>query len=217
MKKAAGRSDWKDGFLFVGNQLALDFLNTRPVQNGEPSELLHDVGALLHWFQAADLLSSREADSLQRQWGGSVSAQKVTEAMRQLRERLRKDILAWERNGSLRHSTLNELNKLMAQHPLRSRLRAIGKSYSMELWFEPREPRDLFAPLAHSAAALFATADRERVHKCAQCVLHFHDTSKKGTRRWCSMRLCGNRLKVAAYAARRDPRARKRHDHPKRR
>ena len=35
-------SDWKDGFLFVGNQLALDFVNTRPVQNGEPMELLPD-------------------------------------------------------------------------------------------------------------------------------------------------------------------------------
>jgi predicted RNA-binding Zn ribbon-like protein len=44
--------------------------------------------------------------------------------------------------------------------------------------------------------------DRNRVRKCDQCVLHFHDISKKGTRRWCSMQLCGNRLKVAAYAAR---------------
>jgi len=51
-------------------------------------------------------------------------------------------------------------------------------------------------------ATLFAEADRNRVRKCGQCVLHFHDTSKKGIRRWCSMRLCGNRLKVAAYAAR---------------
>jgi len=50
-------------------------------------------------------------------------------------------------------------------------------------------------------AALFAEADRNRVHKCGPCVLHFHDTSKKGTRRGCSMWLCGNRLKIAAYAA----------------
>ena len=49
-------SDWRDGFLFVGNHLALDFLNTRPVQNGEPMELLSDFGALLRWFQAAGLL-----------------------------------------------------------------------------------------------------------------------------------------------------------------
>jgi predicted RNA-binding Zn ribbon-like protein len=51
-------------------------------------------------------------------------------------------------------------------------------------------------------AQLFTTADRDRVRKCDRCVLLFQDTSKKGTRRWCSMQLCGNRLKVAAYAAR---------------
>jgi len=209
MSKAMSKSDWKDGFLFVGNQLALDFLNTRPVQNGEPSELLPDFSALLRWFQAADLLNPRQVVSLQRQWGGSANAQRTTEAMRQLREKLRKDILDWERSGSVQHSTQDQLNKLMAEHPMRSRLRTNGKSHLTELWFEPREPEDLFAPLAHSAATLFVTADCERVRKCAQCVLHFYDTSKKGTRRWCSMQLCGNRLKVAAYATRRRQRAHK--------
>jgi len=34
--------DWRDGFLFVGNQLSLDFLNTRPVIDGKPVELLPD-------------------------------------------------------------------------------------------------------------------------------------------------------------------------------
>jgi len=67
---------------------------------------------------------------------------------------------------------------------------------------------DLFAPLAYSAATLFATVDHTRVRKCAQCVLYFRDTSKKGTRRWCSMQLYGNRLKVAAYATRRRQRTR---------
>jgi predicted RNA-binding Zn ribbon-like protein len=71
------------------------------------------------------------------------------------------------------------------------------------LWFETAQPEDLLGPLAHAAATLFAETDRERVRKCGYCVLHFHDTSKKGTRRWCSMQLCGNRMKVAAYAARR--------------
>jgi len=209
MRRATRKSDWKDGFLFVGNQLALDFLNTSPVQNGEPSELLPDFSALLRWFHAADLLSSREVGCLQRHWGGSASAQRVTEAARQLREKLRKEILAWERSGSVGHSTLEELNKLTAEHPMRTRLRMNGRFCSTELWFEPHEPEDLFAPLAQSAATLFATVDRKRVRKCAQCVLHFHDTSKKGTRRWCSMQLCGNRQKVAAYAARRRQRAHK--------
>lgn len=195
-------SDWKDGFLFVGNHLALDFLNTCPVQNDEPVELLPDFAALLRWYQAADLLNSREAASLQQQWGQSVRARHVLEALRALRETLRKQILSWEGGCAVHHSTVDELNRLMAEHPMRTRLKEKGHSPLTELWFELRQPEDLFAPLAHSAAMLFANVDRNRVRKCDQCVLHFHDTSKKGTRRWCSMQLCGNRLKVAAYAAR---------------
>lgn len=196
-------SDWKDGFLFVGNHLALDFLNTCPVQNGEPVELLPDFAALLRWYQAADLLNSREAANLQQQWGQSVRARHVLEAMRALRERLRKQILSWEGGSAVHHSTVDELNRLMAEHPMRTRLKEKRHSPSTELWFEPHQPEDLFAPLAHSAAMLFANVDRIRVRKCNHCVLHFLDISKKGTRRWCSMQLCGNRLKVAAYAARR--------------
>ncbi len=195
-------SDWRDGFLFVGNQVALDFVNTRPVQNDEPMELLPDFPALLRWFQATSLLTSREVANLQQHWGQSIRARHVLEAVRALRERLRKEILSWEGGSAVHHSTVDELNRLMAEHPMRTRLKEKGHSPSTELWFEPHQPKDLFAPLAHSAAMLFANVDRNRVRKCDQCVLHFHDTSKKGTRRWCSMQLCGNRLKVAAYAAR---------------
>ena len=202
MSKAASRSDWKDGFLFVGNELVLDFVNTRPVQDGDPLELLKDFGAVLRWFQAADLLNSEQAASLEHQWGGTARAQKATETMKDLRERLREEILAWEQGGGIRRSTINELNGLMGVHPMLTRLTANGTVYSTMSWFEAREPEDLFAPLARSAATLFTGIDRKRVRKCDNCVLHFRDTSKKGTRRWCSMQLCGNRFKVAAYAAR---------------
>jgi len=200
-------SDWRDGFLFVGNQLALDLLNTRPVQNGEPMELLPDFSALLRWFQAADQFSARDVANLQQKWGKSARAQRTVEAVRELREKLRKEILAWEGGGAVHRSTVDELNRLMADHPMRTKLKTSGSASATELWFEPRQPEDLLAPLAHSTATLFANLDRSRVRKCDQCVLHFHDTSKKGTRRWCSMQLCGNRLKVAAYAARQRMRA----------
>jgi predicted RNA-binding Zn ribbon-like protein len=202
MRKTTNRSDWKDGFLFLGNELVLDFVNTRPVQDGEPIELLKDFVAVLRWFQAAGLLRSGQVASLERQWGGTARAQKVTEAMTDLREKLRTEILSWERAGAVGRSTIDDLNKLLADHPMRTKLKANGSAPLTELWFEVRKPEDLFAPLAHSAVTLLSTVDRKRVRKCARCELHFHDTSKKGTRRWCSMRLCGNRLKVAAYAAR---------------
>jgi len=202
VSKAVRKSERRGGFLFLGNHLALDFLNTCPVQNGEAVELLPDFDALLRWFQAAGLLSSRQAVSLRRQWGESARAQHVVEAMRELREGLRKEVPTWERGGAVQRAAIDELNHLMAEYPMLTRLKAAGSESTMELWFDPRRPEDLLAPLAHSAATLFSDVNRNRVRKCAQCVLHFYDTSKKGTRRWCSMQLCGNRLKVAAYAAR---------------
>jgi predicted RNA-binding Zn ribbon-like protein len=203
VSKPVRKSDWKDGFLFLGNQLALDFLNTCPVQNGEAVELLPDFDALLRWFQAADLLSAREVASLRQRWGESGRAQHVVEGMREVRERLRKEVLARERGGTVHPAAISELNHLMAEHPMLTRLKVSGITSITELWFDPRRPEDLFAPVAHNAAMLFARVHRNRVRKCGQCVLHFYDTSKKGTRCWCSMQLCGNRLKVAAYAARR--------------
>ena len=207
--RTTDNSDWRDGFLFVGKQLALDFVNTCPVHNGRPMELLPDFSALLRWFEAAELLSVREVANLQQRWGNSAVAQRTVEAVRELRERLRKEVLAWEHGAAVHYSTVAELNRLMVDHPMLTRLKANGSASSAELWFEPRRPEDLFAPLAHSAAMLFSNVDRTRVRKCGQCVVHFYDTSKKGTRRWCSMQLCGNRLKVAAYASRQRMRARK--------
>jgi predicted RNA-binding Zn ribbon-like protein len=195
---------WKHGFLFVGNHLALDLLNTRPVLDGKATELLPDFASLLRWFQTAGLISPRDVVAFKRQWNQSVEGRRTVEAMRRLRERLRKGILTWEGGGDVRRSTLDELNRLMAAYPMHTRLKKRnGKELSTELCFKLERPEDLFAPLAQAAAMLFANTNRDRVRKCDQCVLHFVDTSKKGTRRWCSMQLCGNRLKVAAYAARR--------------
>lgn len=193
--------DCKDGFLFVGNELILDFVNTRPVKDGEATELLPDFAALVRWFRAAGILNEHQADELAKKRAESNAGKRTVEEMRQWRERLRKQLIAWEEGGSLQPAIVKEVNQLMADHPMRFRLSS-KKKPTTELWFEPHQPKDLFAPLAHSVATLLAEVGRNRVRKCGQCVLHFHDTSKKGTRRWCSMQLCGNRLKVAAYARR---------------
>ncbi|MFC9972033.1 CGNR zinc finger domain-containing protein [Spirillospora sp. NPDC127200] len=44
----------------------------------------------------------------------------------------------------------------------------------------------------------------ERIRKCANpaCVLWFYDISKNGSRRWCSMEVCGNRAKTDRYQQR---------------
>ena len=52
--------------IFVGDALALDFLNTCPVQNAVATELLPDFSALLRWFVSAGQLTPAQATALER-------------------------------------------------------------------------------------------------------------------------------------------------------
>ena len=207
MRDAEPASPWRDGFLFVGNNLALDFLNTCPVQNGEATELLSDFGAVLRWFVSAGQISLAQSAALERKWGKTRQAQSFVGEVQAIRERLRTALREWIDTGSVPRARIAELNRLLAEHPMRLRLQEAGAAISTDLYLQASRPDDLLAAVADSAAKLFAGADRSRVRQCGNCVLVFLDTSKKGTRHWCSMQLCGNRSKVAAYAERQRERA----------
>jgi predicted RNA-binding Zn ribbon-like protein len=62
-------------------------------------------------------------------------------------------------------------------------------------------PAQIVAILAEAAARLLTEKDLTLVRRCENpaCVLHFYDPSKNHRRRWCSMDICGNRMKVAAH------------------
>jgi len=189
--------DWRNGFLFVGNQLSLDFLNTRPVIDGRPVELLPDSASLQRWLVSAGLLMKTLA--------GQVVLSKADRGLpklREFREMWRRVVLQLEAGQPPASSFINQLNCLLLQHPFVDQIARSKAGLERTRRFDLRCAEDAFGPLLDDIVTLLTTADRSRIRKCANCVLHFYDTSKKGTRRWCSMQMCGNRLKVAAYAAR---------------
>jgi predicted RNA-binding Zn ribbon-like protein len=190
------QSDWRDGFLFVGNQLALDLLNTRLLMDGQPVELLPDASALAKWLGAAGLVTPAQAARLCRKWSGSI------EEIQSFRERLRKAVVHLETGESPSASFVSELNRLLAQYPEAEQVVAGEFNWERQKRFDPLVPLDVFAPLAAATARLLTNADRQRIRQCRHCVVHFYDASKRGTRVWCSMNLCGNRSKVAAHEAR---------------
>jgi predicted RNA-binding Zn ribbon-like protein len=57
--------------------------------------------------------------------------------------------------------------------------------------------------LVRDAETLLTSSLASRIHICASegCGWAFLDTSKNGTRRWCSMKLCGNREKASRFKA----------------
>ena len=97
---------------------------------------------------------------------------------------------------------LAEVNSLLLQYPRHTSLRRQGGKILWETLFEPHRPSDFWVPIIDATADLLSETESSRLRKCESCVVHFFDTSKKGSRRWCSMNICGNKLKVAAYQQR---------------
>jgi len=197
-------SEWVDGFLFVGNHLALDFLNTKPILEGEPTELLPTATALERWLIASAIITSRRDRALVRRWRNSREADVLVRKLVAFRERLRAAVLRVESGSLPRDTFLAEVNGLLKEHPQRGHVIKHGSQLALSVCFEPRHPDDVWAPIVAAAAELLSKIEPSRIRKCEaeSCVVHFYDTSKKGSRRWCSMNICGNKLKVAAYQRR---------------
>lgn len=61
----------------------------------------------------------------------------------------------------------------------------------------------MLAVLARDALDLVTSPAFDRIRHCAgaRCGALFLDTSRPGTRRWCSMDVCGNQAKKSTYRA----------------
>ena len=195
-------NEWVDGFLFVANRPVLDFLNTRPVLAQKPTELLVDFDALGRWLIASRIVRSAKTKNLLRSWRHSPEAALFFKNLIAFRERLREAVVRMEGGSPPSDEFVQEVNSGLLLHPPILVLHKREGRIVREPLFEPKRPSDLWAPILDGTADLLSEPQSARLRQCEACVLHFFDTSKKGSRRWCSMNICGNKLKVAAYQRR---------------
>jgi len=96
---------------------------------------------------------------------------------------------------------INEILRITEGHD-----ELVARSGAWSLQFVARESGLdwLLAALARSAAELLVEGSRAPIRRCANpsCRLFFCDDSRTHRRRWCSMAVCGNRHKVAAFLRR---------------
>ena len=195
-------TDWIDGFLFLANKPILDFLNTRPVFGDGPTELLLDFQALERWLIASGIAESAKAKRELRIWRGRSDAEHFLKELLAFRERLRGAVVRMEKGLLPSDEFIREVNIGLRRHPPTIHLREKDGKLVREELFDPEEPADLWSALLDGTAELLSEPETHRLRQCEACVIHFFDTSKKGSRRWCSMNICGNKLKVAAYQRR---------------
>jgi predicted RNA-binding Zn ribbon-like protein len=70
-------------------------------------------------------------------------------------------------------------------------------------WTWPDAPMSVVHRLAHAAAQLLASPDRDRLRKCDDCCWLYLDRSKNRSRKWCSMADCGTNAKKRRYIEKR--------------
>ena len=188
-------------FLFVGNHLCLDFINTEMVVGGQPVDRLVNFDSLVAWLLQSETLEERHVEDILRTWKGSRQAESSFRNALTLRTSLREMAERLAKGKSVPQATVDAVNESLSHQTGHAELKRARGGFEKYFHADFLEPAHLLWPVAESAADLLCYADLTLVKKCENpvCVLFFYDTSKNHSRRWCSMSVCGNRMKVAAH------------------
>jgi predicted RNA-binding Zn ribbon-like protein len=197
-------------FQLVGGNLALDFTNTVSYQfapEGERRDKLTSYAVLLGFAEQAGAVSAHDARALRR-----AAAQRPAEAVavldgaRALRDAIFRLFHARSRDAAAPPADLAALNRALSTALAHRRLELRDGAYVLD--FE-RDGDALDAPLwpiALAAADLLTSEGSGRVRVCSaveeDCSWLFVDDTRNHSRRWCTMKDCGNRAKARRHYAR---------------
>ena len=194
---AASGREARAGFYFVGGYLCVDFVNTRHAEDGRVVEdLLGGPWDLARWLREAGVLGAPEAEEAAERWGDAEFRRAV-----EFRESLRGMIERVAGGGPVRREEIEEINGVLRERSGYIQVVRSGEGFEGRFVPERGGAAGGISPVARSAAELLAGGDLSRLKKCEnpECTLHFYDTSKNRSRRWCSMAACGNVMKARAH------------------
>ena len=186
-------------FLFVGNQLCLDFINTDLVLNGQPTDLLSSFQELVAWLVQAGLLAEEEANKTERE--GTRQGAETLKQAKAFRTIMRETVERLAARRPVPQATLDAVNHLLRHRVGYPQIGRRGGAFVRTYRAESDGSGQLLGLLAEAASDLLCVCDLSLIKRCQNpaCVLFFYDTTKNHARHWCSMSLCGNRSKVAAH------------------
>jgi predicted RNA-binding Zn ribbon-like protein len=192
-------------FELIAGHVALDLVNTLDNQFSQdgPNELLASYDDLLRFVSQSGLLTVHQAKQLKCLDASAAERDQVLREVKTLRETVSAITYAQLAGTDLPASALASLENYFKQASSHRRLTA---DQLRPVWTWASLDNEVKAPLwlLAQATADFLLSDRSRqVRSCASetCRWLFLDTSKNQTRRWCDMRVCGNRMKARRFHA----------------
>jgi predicted RNA-binding Zn ribbon-like protein len=176
-------------FAFVSGDVALDLTSTVHHRRTDATELLAAPDDLARWLTEARVVDTRV----------KVAPADFTGALR-LREAVYRLAIAARDHGRFDTPDRKLLNRVARGAPVRLKLADDGTVA------RSGDAASAVATLARCAIELLSGELARSIKECAadECTRLYVDGSRKGGRRWCDMRECGNRAKVASFRARHD-------------
>ncbi|MCK0473731.1 CGNR zinc finger domain-containing protein [Halalkalibacter sp. APA_J-10(15)] len=185
-------------FPLITGEISLDLVNTEMIRYGKKHDLLASGEDLIAWVVA---LQKQQALH-DRQFSGEVYewADEALPLLKKLRVHLRQGYEQLADDTSLPREWMNHLELLIDKAPFTYRL-VNGALLAVP---SGKSTDALIALVALNAMNLFVTNELSHIHRCANkdCTLLFID--KSGRRKWCSMKICGNRKKVTRHLRRKE-------------
>jgi predicted RNA-binding Zn ribbon-like protein len=187
----------------IGGELCLDFANTLSTRmEGLGREYFTSYCDLVAWSRHAGVLNEEGARTLlQKAAHQPDQAAAALERAIALRETLYHVFSAIADNRQPQEADLTAMN--CALHEALSRLEVVPAADGFAWnWVADEAGLDhVLWPVVRSAAQLLTSGDLARVSECARegCDWLFVDTSKNHSRRWCTMAVCGSRVKARRY------------------
>jgi predicted RNA-binding Zn ribbon-like protein len=181
----------------LGGRLCLDFINS----GSAVSELSWE--GLIAFLEIARVVSSERGTQLLAlpQSDPQAAAGLLVKA-RKLCASLRKVFSAMQRKQKIDGEWVEPANEILRITEGHDELVYQDSGWRIEFIAREGGLDWLLAAVARSAAELVSEGVGARLRLCANphCGLFFYDKSRTRRRRWCSMSVCGNRSKVAAFA-----------------
>lgn len=205
-------SDKGGTFDLSGGHAALDLVNSldNRFSSQGATELLDSYEDLLRFMAQSRLLDASQLQLLSR-GAKSASAARALRSAKELRETLATVLYGMLDGRSPRAAEMSTLQRYF-QHAGRHQELAWRDAASADPavgvhWQWGRFAKDSELPvwiLAQSAAELMFSDALQRIRACDAdtCRWLFLDTSKNGSRRWCNMKVCGNRMKARRFQQR---------------
>ncbi|HUB30740.1 MAG TPA: CGNR zinc finger domain-containing protein [Terracidiphilus sp.] len=190
-------------FELVAGNAALDLVNTLDwrFRASGTEELLTSYDDLLDFAEQAGLLAARQVKQLRRD--EDSTARRAVEQARELREALADLVYAGLDGRDASSASMRTMEKFLQSARAQARLMREGRRLRWDWAGGETKPEFPVWLLTRAASRLMLSEDVERVRACddPECRWLFVDTSKNHTRRWCDMKICGNRMKARRFKA----------------